>query len=168
MITRAKAAPAQKPLHRPRRITSLPVMAETPQKAFRPQILVALYQLGGSASKRATIRRIEELYGSRLTEEDWLPCKTRPEPKWQNLVAWERKDLIEDGLLDSTIETPPTLRCSASAAGLAVRSRAELRRSRTSGTDRPDPLPDHRGLKRRTTRRELRPLPKGWNWPVSS
>jgi hypothetical protein len=75
-------------------------MAETSQKTFRPQILVALYQLGGSASKQATIRRIEELYGSRLTEEDWLPCKTRREPKWQNHVAWERKDLIEDGLLE--------------------------------------------------------------------
>ncbi len=75
-------------------------MAETPQKAFRPHILVALYQLGGAASKRATVSRIEELYGSRLTEEDWLPCKTRLEPRWQNLVAWERKDLVEDGLLE--------------------------------------------------------------------
>ncbi|MFJ6560757.1 winged helix-turn-helix domain-containing protein [Streptomyces sp. NPDC091412] len=75
-------------------------MAETPQKAFRPQILVALYQLGGTASKQATIRRIEELYGSRLSEEDWRPCRTRPEPRWQNLVAWERKDLVRDGLLE--------------------------------------------------------------------
>ncbi|MGA5629777.1 winged helix-turn-helix domain-containing protein [Streptomyces cellulosae] len=76
-------------------------MATTSQKAFRPWILRALHDLGGTASKQEVLHRIQDLYGHELTEADWLPCRTRPEPRWQNRAAWERSDMVRDGLLDA-------------------------------------------------------------------
>ncbi|MBV7250465.1 winged helix-turn-helix domain-containing protein [Streptomyces sp. S-2] len=76
-------------------------MGTTNQKAFRIRILQALRDLGGTGSKQQTLQRIEDLYGHELTDEDWLPCRTRPEPLWHNRAAWERSDMVRDGLLDA-------------------------------------------------------------------
>lgn len=75
-------------------------MAITPQRVLHDYLLLALAELGGSASKRAALDWIDEHFGSTLTADDRRSQPTRDEPKWENQTAWERNRMVTAGLIE--------------------------------------------------------------------
>ncbi|MFE6859706.1 winged helix-turn-helix domain-containing protein [Nocardia sp. NPDC057668] len=75
-------------------------MELTPQTTLRNYLLVALLELEGTAHKQAVLTRMNERFGKRFTDVDWLPQDSNGEPKWQNQTAWERNTMVAEGLLE--------------------------------------------------------------------
>lgn len=77
-------------------------MGLTPQETLREWILVSLMEVGGSASRAATLKRIEGKFGDLLTEADLESPASRPfEAKWENRASWERNRMVGEALLQS-------------------------------------------------------------------
>ncbi|MGA4543143.1 winged helix-turn-helix domain-containing protein [Uniformispora flossi] len=72
----------------------------TPHATLRKWLLEALRERGGSLSKQEALRHMERTHGSRLTDDDRLPQPSNQETKWENRTAWERRRLVEEGLLE--------------------------------------------------------------------
>jgi hypothetical protein len=69
---------------------------------FRRPILEALRELGGKAQPKSVRERLQpklaELFGSRLNKAELAPL-SNGQPRWWNAACWERKYLVNDGLL---------------------------------------------------------------------
>ncbi|MFF7359235.1 winged helix-turn-helix domain-containing protein [Streptomyces filipinensis] len=74
-------------------------MQLTPHEVLGRWLLITLGEMGGAGSKQAVLRRIEERYGSQLTETDHLPQPSNGEVKWENRTAWQRNRMVKAGLL---------------------------------------------------------------------
>jgi hypothetical protein len=70
----------------------------TAQEDFRPPILQALYESGGSGKTAEVLDRIGEILGSKLTNADRAEL-THGEIRWRNTAQWERNVMVEEGLL---------------------------------------------------------------------
>ncbi|MCS7254051.1 MAG: winged helix-turn-helix domain-containing protein [Armatimonadetes bacterium] len=70
-----------------------------PAHAFRPYILKALAQLGGSAREADALKRVEEMVKLRLLPVDleWMPKGN--DYRWRKKARWERFKMKQDGLL---------------------------------------------------------------------
>jgi hypothetical protein len=72
----------------------------TPQDQLQQWLILALGQMGGSASRAEALARIEATFGLYFTAEDLDPPPSRPfETKWRNRVSWQRDRMVKDGLL---------------------------------------------------------------------
>jgi hypothetical protein len=69
---------------------------------FRRPILEILRELGGKAQPKSVRERLEprlaELFGSRVNKAELAPL-SNGQPRWWNAACWERKYLVDDGLL---------------------------------------------------------------------
>jgi hypothetical protein len=79
-------------------------MSLTQQPTLRKWLMRALGDLGGSASKPRVLKRMQDIFGDSLTEDDWKAMPSNKEVKWQNRTAWERQHMVEEGLLKSSSE----------------------------------------------------------------
>lgn len=69
------------------------------QDAYRGPILVALRELGGSGSMADVLDRVFEKVEDRLTEADRERLPSGTDVRWRNTAAWERYQMVEEGLL---------------------------------------------------------------------
>ena len=76
---------------------------KTPEGAYRRPILEALYELGGRASVGDVLEVVEKKM--KLTEVDYQTVPSG-EIRWSNTAKWERRTLVENGLLKSKSECP--------------------------------------------------------------
>ena len=83
----------------------LPKGLKTPEDRYRRSILEALYELGGRASVSDALAVVEKKMATVLKEVDYQPVPSG-EPRWSNTAKWERKTLVENGLLKSKSESP--------------------------------------------------------------
>jgi hypothetical protein len=79
-------------------------MGLTQQPTLRKWLLQALGELGGVASKSRVLKRMQDIFGDALTEDDWKAMPSNKEVKWQNRTAWERQHMVDEGLLKSSSE----------------------------------------------------------------
>ncbi|MCW2900384.1 MAG: hypothetical protein JWO67_2649 [Streptosporangiaceae bacterium] len=81
-------------------------MSRTSRSQLHQWLLVALAELGGSAPRAQVLKYIDAQFGHQLTEED----RKKQQPKsdsarvsnqsmWENAVSWERKTLVDNGLI---------------------------------------------------------------------
>jgi len=71
----------------------------TPQRDYRPYLIKALKALGGSAKLSDTTDLVGELMQDKLVEKDFEVLASTGEIRWRNMVAWERYEMVCDGLL---------------------------------------------------------------------
>jgi len=75
-------------------------VALTPQRDLRDPIIKVLGQRGGAAQREVVLADLEVLLGSKLSDEDRKPPKSRPfEENWMNRASYERAAMKRDGLL---------------------------------------------------------------------
>lgn len=74
-------------------------MQLTPQTVLRTFILLALNDLGGSATKARVLEAMEDRLGDVLTPDDRRLQPSNREVKWENQAAWERNAMVGDGLI---------------------------------------------------------------------
>lgn len=80
----------------------LPRGLRTPEEAFRRPILEALVELGGKASVREVLDRVEKKMASRLTKYDLEPLPSDSKTvRWRNTAQWCRNSLVREGLLQA-------------------------------------------------------------------
>lgn len=80
----------------------LPKGLRTPEDAFRRPILEALVELGGRASMRDVLERVEEKMKGVLNEYDYEPLPSDPKSvRWRNTAQWCRNTLVTEGLMVS-------------------------------------------------------------------
>lgn len=72
----------------------------TPESAFRIPILQVLVELKGRGSVPDILKRVQQRLEGRLKPDDFKNLKSG-EVRWENTAKWERKHLIDDGLLES-------------------------------------------------------------------
>jgi hypothetical protein len=72
----------------------------TPESAFRIPILQALVELEGRSSVFEILKRVGRSLEGTLKPDDFKTLKSG-EIRWENTAKWERKHLIDDGLLES-------------------------------------------------------------------
>lgn len=70
-----------------------------PQKSYRIPILETLYELGGSASMRDVLNVVEQKMKGLLSDVDYQKVPSGTDVRWRNTAAWERFELVKDGLL---------------------------------------------------------------------
>ena len=70
----------------------------TPQSAFRPPILEALEEMGGTGAVSEVLDRVREKMKARLTDFDFTAIRTGEE-RWRVYARWERKNMVLEGLL---------------------------------------------------------------------
>ncbi|MGW3890409.1 hypothetical protein ACWD69_17105 [Micromonospora chokoriensis] len=68
------------------------------QEELADWILIALGELGGSASRHRVLSVMEGMLGGRLTADDHVR-RRNGEPAWKNNASFARQELIEAGLL---------------------------------------------------------------------
>ena len=83
----------------------LPKGLKQPEDAYRRPILEALYELGGRASVSDVLEVVEKKMKPLLTEIDYQTVPSG-EIRWANTAKWERRTLVEEGLLKSKSESP--------------------------------------------------------------
>ncbi|MEV1143474.1 winged helix-turn-helix domain-containing protein [Micromonospora sp. NPDC049799] len=83
-------APPQRPVGRMRGLT--------PQKAFRGYILVILQEAGGRQEADKLLAELERRMEHTFLEGDYRILDGR-EVRWRNAARWERKDMVDDGLI---------------------------------------------------------------------
>jgi hypothetical protein len=82
-----------------RRATNrLPQGVRTPQPEFRTPLLRVLYEAGGSAKASEAVDRVGALMKDRLNDIDQQKVKSGW-IRWRNAVEWERRAMVEEGLL---------------------------------------------------------------------
>lgn len=74
-------------------------VSKTPQHTYRVPILEALEQLGGKGHAREVLRIVYEKMKDCLTEDDLKLLPSGGSVRWENTAHWERKRMIENGLL---------------------------------------------------------------------
>ncbi len=70
-----------------------------PSHAFRPYILKALAELGGSAREADVLERVEEMVRPHLSPIDLEWMSTGNDYRWRKKACWERFRMKQDGLL---------------------------------------------------------------------
>ena len=76
---------------------------KTPEKAYYRPILKALVDMGGKASVREALVRVENVMKGLLNERDRQPISSKPnELRWANTAKWARKHM--------TMMKPPLLK----------------------------------------------------------
>lgn len=69
---------------------------------FREPLLETIRELGGGAEtgqiRRHLEKRIVNIFGPRLNEAEYALVSSG-QPRWWNAVCWERKRLVDDGVL---------------------------------------------------------------------
>ena len=73
----------------------------TPQRAFRRPILEAVEGAGGEASAREVLDIVGQTMEGSLLAADHEPM-SNGEPRWRVTASFERKNLVEEGLLDAS------------------------------------------------------------------
>jgi len=72
---------------------------KTPEHEFRLPILEALEQLGGRGRVRDVLSIVYDKMQHRLTEDDLKLLPSGTDIRWRNTAMWERKHMIDAGLL---------------------------------------------------------------------
>ncbi|MGZ4446265.1 MAG: hypothetical protein ACXVEC_06245 [Nocardioides sp.] len=76
----------------------------TPQREFRPYILEALVEAGGRAPADLVLGAVEQLMADVLRDGDREPTPAG-EVRWRSAARFERKAMLDDGLLLPVVET---------------------------------------------------------------
>ena len=71
----------------------------TPQRDYRPYLAKSLKALGGSAKLSYATDLVGKLMKDQLMEKDYEVLPSIGEIRWRNMVAWERYEMVRDGLL---------------------------------------------------------------------
>jgi hypothetical protein len=75
-------------------------MTLTPHNQLQQWLILALGEMGGSASRAGALARIEATFGLYFTADDLDSPPSRPfETKWRNRVSWQRDRMVKGGLL---------------------------------------------------------------------
>jgi hypothetical protein len=75
-------------------------MQLSPPEAHGRWLLITLSEMGGAGSKKAVLRRIEERYGSQLTDSDYLPQPSNEEVKRESRTPWQWTRMVKAGPLN--------------------------------------------------------------------
>ncbi len=67
--------------------------------AYWPAILESLVELGGRAQREKVVERVGEKLASILTPADRELLKSGLDVRWKNRVAWQRLNMVKQGLL---------------------------------------------------------------------
>ena len=78
---------------------------KTPQQAYRLPILESIYELGGSASMDAVLKRVEGKMKNLFNDVDYQRLSSDGDIRWRNTAQWERLILVKDGSLKSNSPT---------------------------------------------------------------
>jgi hypothetical protein len=73
----------------------------TPETAFYLPILQALDGLGGSGRTADVVRRVGEIMGGVLSQDDREPLPSTGQPRWENTSQFARYSMVRNGLLKS-------------------------------------------------------------------
>lgn len=76
----------------------LPAGSRTPQSAYRIPIAATLAELGGNGRVSDVLNRVEKKMKNRLRSVDKEKTSTGM-VRWRNSAMWERKVMLEEGLL---------------------------------------------------------------------
>lgn len=97
--TGSKAPVRKKTVKRPAK-QRLPRGLRTAEDHFRRPILEALVELGGKASIREVLDRVEKKMAGKLTKYDLEPLPSdRKTVRWRNAAQWCRNSLVREGLM---------------------------------------------------------------------
>lgn len=92
----------ERPVSRPRLIarrTERPSRRALSQDKYRLPILEALITMGGRGKVGEVIRFVYQGIKSELGPGDLQSTASSKEPRWRNRLRWERKNMVDDGLL---------------------------------------------------------------------
>lgn len=93
-------APLQKKTVKRTAKQRLPRGLRTPEETFRRPILEALVELGGKASIREVLDRVERKMAGKLTKYDLEPLPSDSKTvRWRNTAQWCRNSLVREGLM---------------------------------------------------------------------
>jgi hypothetical protein len=113
---------------------------------YREPLLIALYRLGGSATRQGALAAMEAMLGDQLQPDDRIPQADRgAEEGWKNRTSWVVKFLKEEGLLLPT---------SVAGRGIWALSPDATEAARTLLND------DHAGIDYETPPRPSPPAPR--------
>jgi hypothetical protein len=70
-----------------------------PEEAFKLPILETLYEQGGAGRTGKVLEIVEGKVKHLLVEVDYQPLPKSTEVRWRNTAMWERKKLVDEGLL---------------------------------------------------------------------
>ena len=73
--------------------------AFTPVHAYWPAILESLVEFGGRAQREKVVERVGEKLESHLTAADRQLLPSGLDVRWKNRVAWQRLNMVNQGLL---------------------------------------------------------------------
>jgi len=76
----------------------------TPQKEFRPCILQILREAGGVQQTYKVLDEIERRMEHIFVKGDYAKVSDG-EVRWTNAARWERKAMVDDGLIKATRDT---------------------------------------------------------------
>lgn len=85
---------------KPHRGRKMPAGSRTPQAAYRMPILAGLAELGGRATTAEVLDCVEKRLRSVLRPIDLEKISTGM-VRWRNAAMWERKSMVDEGLLAS-------------------------------------------------------------------
>lgn len=72
----------------------------TPERAYRLPILRALVEMGGEGKMQTVLDRVYQEMKSHLKPADLKPLPSDANTiRWRNTARWERKAMVEEGLL---------------------------------------------------------------------
>jgi hypothetical protein len=71
----------------------------TPQSVLRTFILIALSDLGGSATRPQVLDTIDQRFGTGPTPDDRRRQPSDGEVEWENQAVWERNSMVRDSLI---------------------------------------------------------------------
>jgi hypothetical protein len=100
--TIAKSHPTKVAVESKRKLTK---GLKTPESSYRRPILEALHELGGKASVNDVLEIVEKKMKTLLNEFDYQAVPTG-EMRWSNTAKWQRRNLVEEGLLKSRSQSP--------------------------------------------------------------
>jgi len=71
----------------------------TPEREYRIPILEALLEMGGEGRVKKVLEKVEAKMRDRLTSVDYKKTPSGTRVRWKTYAMWERKNMINDGLL---------------------------------------------------------------------
>ncbi|NIV34899.1 MAG: hypothetical protein GWN58_37225, partial [Anaerolineae bacterium] len=95
------ASPSSQPLATPQSTKASSRRAFTPVHAYWAPILESLVELGGSAPSDNVIDRVGKKMEGVLTAADREPLSSGIDVRWRNRVAWQRFNMVRQGLLSA-------------------------------------------------------------------
>jgi restriction system protein len=78
----------------------LPTGERTPQSAYRIPILEVIEELGGSARANKVLAKVGRRMRASFRSSDQQRISSGL-PRWKNAAMWERKAMVDDGLLSA-------------------------------------------------------------------